>query len=142
MHRHGYQGRKLQLAAGPRKALIRGQITSLILHEAITTTEAKAKEVAPRFDRIVTYAKKGTLAGDRSLRKEVFTENAIQKMRQELAPQWAERQGGYTRIIKLGNRRGDNAPMVRLALVMEPLATEKPAKKAVKEEATTDKVAA
>ncbi len=142
MHRHGYQGRKLQLAAGPRKALIRGQITSLILHEAITTTEAKAKEVAPRFERIVTYAKKGTLAGDRSLRKEVFTENAIQKMRQELAPQWAERHGGYTRIIKLGNRRGDNAPMVRLALVMEPLATDKPAKKADKTEAVAEKVAA
>lgn len=142
MHRHGYQGRKLQLATGPRKDLIRGQITSLILHEAITTTEAKAKEVAPRFDRIVTYAKKGTLAGDRSLRKEVFTENAIQKMRQELAPQWAERHGGYTRIIKLGNRRGDNAPMVRLALVMEPLATEKPAKKANKTEAVAEKVAA
>lgn len=141
MHRHGYQGRKLQLAAGPRKALIRGQITSLILHEAITTTEAKAKEVAPKFERIVTYAKKGTLAGDRSLRKEVFTENAIQKMRQELAPQWAERHGGYTRIIKLGNRRGDNAPMVRLALVMEPLATES-AKKAAKTETPTEKVEA
>ncbi len=145
MHRHGYQGRKLQLAAGPRKALIRGQITSLILHEAITTTEAKAKEVAPKFERIVTYAKKGTLAGDRSLRKEVFTENAIQKMRQELAPQWAERHGGYTRIIKLGNRRGDNAPMVRLALVMEPLATAeatKTAKKANKIEAPAELVEA
>ena len=142
MHRHGYQGRKLQLAAGPRKALIRGQITSLILHEAITTTEAKAKEVAPRFERIVTYAKKGTLAGDRSLRKEVYTENAIQKMRQELAPQWAERQGGYTRIIKLGNRRGDNAPMVRLALVMEPLVAKDSVTKTAKVEAAPEKVAA
>jgi large subunit ribosomal protein L17 len=147
MHRHGYQGRKLQLAAGPRKALIRGQITSLILHEAITTTEAKAKEVAPKFERLVTYAKKGTLAGDRSLRRVVFTENAVQKMRQELAPQWAERQGGYTRIIKLGNRRGDNAPMVRLALVMEPLekatdAKATPAKKAAKTETPAEKVEA
>lgn len=147
MHRHGYQGRKLQLAAGPRKALIRGQITSLILHEAITTTEAKAKEVAPQFDRMVTYAKKGTLMGDRQLRRVVFTENAIQKMRQELAPQWSDRQGGYTRIIKLGNRRGDNAPMVRLALVMEPVAkaevapVKKTTTKATKAE-TTEKVEA
>lgn len=118
MHRHGYQGRKLQLAAGPRRALIRGQLTSLALHEAITTTEAKAKEVAPRFERLVTYAKKGTLAGGRLLRKELLTENATQKMLLELAPAFADRQGGYTRIIKLENRRGDNAPMARLELVL------------------------
>ena len=119
MHRHGYKGRKLQLAAGPRRALIRGQLTSLVLHEAITTTEAKAKEVAPRFERLVTHAKKATLAGGRALRRELLTENATQKMLIELAPAFAERQGGYTRIIKLGNRRGDNAPMARLALVLD-----------------------
>src|SRR5687768_768765 len=106
MHRHGYQGRKLQLEAAPRRALIRGQLTSLVLHEAITTTEAKAKEMAPRFDRLVTYAKKGTLAGGRALRRELLTENAVQKMLQELAPAYKDRQGGYTRIIKLANRRG------------------------------------
>ena len=119
MHRHGYQGRKLQLATGPRRALIRGQLTSLVLHEAITTTEAKAKEMAPRFERLVTHAKKGTLAGGRMLRKELLTENATQKMLLELAPAFAERHGGYTRIIKLENRRGDNAPMARLALVLD-----------------------
>jgi large subunit ribosomal protein L17 len=119
MHRHGYQGRKLQLAAGPRRALIRGQITSLVLHEAITTTEAKAKEVAPQFERLVTYAKKGTLAGERALRAELLTENAVQKLIQELKPAFAHRQGGYTRIIKLENRRGDNAPMARLSLVLD-----------------------
>src|SRR4051812_6777958 len=116
MHRHGYKGRKLQLEAGPRRALIRGQLTSLVLHEGITTTEAKAKEVAPRFERLVTYAKKGTLASKRQLASELLTENATQKMLQELAPAFASRQGGYTRIIKLANRRGDNAPMARLAL--------------------------
>ncbi|HEX7260002.1 MAG TPA: bL17 family ribosomal protein, partial [Candidatus Saccharimonadia bacterium] len=61
MHRHGYQGKKLQLAAAPRRALIRGQVTSLVLHEQITTTEAKAKEIAPYFERLVTKAKKGDL---------------------------------------------------------------------------------
>jgi large subunit ribosomal protein L17 len=139
MHRHGYQGRKLQLAAGPRRALIRGQLTSLVLHEAITTTEAKAKEVAPRFERLVTYAKRGTLSGGRALRRELLTESATQKMIIELAPAFAERQGGYTRIIKLGNRRGDNAPMARLSLVLDdvkiisaPVATVKPVKKAAK----------
>lgn len=118
MHRHSYQGRKLQLEAGPRRALIRGQLTSLVLHEAITTTEAKAKEVAPKFERLVTYAKKGTLAGGRLLRRELLTENAVQKLLQELTPAFADRQGGYTRIIKLENRRGDNAPMAHLSLVL------------------------
>ena len=119
MHRHGYKGRKLQRAAGPRKALIRGQITSLILHEGITTTEAKAKEVAPYFERLVTKAKLGNLTGEREVRKVVMTEGAAQKLIHELAPSWAERHGGYTRVVKLANRRGDNAPMARLALVMD-----------------------
>ncbi len=132
MHRHGYIGRKLQRDAAPRRALIRGQVTSLVLHEAITTTEAKAKEVAPHFERLVTYAKKSTLAGERALRAELLTENAVQKLIQELKPAFAERQGGYTRIIKLGNRRGDNAPMARLALVLNEVkaADPKPAEKA------------
>jgi large subunit ribosomal protein L17 len=132
MHRHGYQGRKLQLEAGPRRALIRGQLTSLVLHEAITTTEAKAKEVAPQFERLVTYAKKGTLAGGRALRRELLTENATQKMLQELLPAFEGRQGGYTRIIKLGLRRGDSAPMAQLSLVLNdvPKAATKPAAKA------------
>lgn len=123
MHRHGYIGRKLQRETGPRRALIRGQLTSLVLHEAITTTEAKAKEVAPHFERLVTYAKKGTLAGSRLLRRELLTENAVLKLEQELLKAFGVRDGGYTRIIKLGNRLGDNAPMARLALVLEPLKT-------------------
>jgi large subunit ribosomal protein L17 len=107
------------MEAGPRRALIRGQLTSLVLHEAITTTEAKAKEVAPKFERLVTYAKKGNLAGGRLLRRELLTELSAQKMLQELAPKFEARQGGYTRIVKLANRLGDNAPMVRLSLVLE-----------------------
>ena len=131
MHRHGYIGRKLQRAAGPRKALIRGQITSLILHEGITTTEAKAKETAPHFERLVTKAKLGNLTGEREVRKVVMTEGAAQKLIHELAPSWAERHGGYTRIVKLPNRRGDNAPMARLALVMDkPVAAPEAEKKA------------
>jgi large subunit ribosomal protein L17 len=118
MHRHAYTGRKLQLAAGPRRALVRGQLTSLTLHEAITTTLPKAKEVAPQFERLVTYAKMGTLAGGRSLRRELLTENSVQKMLLELLPAFEGRQGGYTRIIKLENRLGDNAPMARLELVL------------------------
>jgi large subunit ribosomal protein L17 len=118
MHRHSYTGRKLSRDAGPRKALIRGQLTSLTLHEAITTTLPKAREVAPSFERLVTYAKKGTIAGARALSRQLLTENASQKMLQELLPAFEGRQGGYTRIIKLENRRGDNAPMARLELVL------------------------
>jgi large subunit ribosomal protein L17 len=132
MHRHGYQGRKLQLEAGPRRALIRGQLTSLVLHEAITTTEAKAKEVAPHFERLVTHARKATLASSRTLRAELLTENAVQKLLQELVARFDGRNGGYTRIIKLENRRGDNAPMARLSLVLNeaPKPATKPAAKA------------
>jgi large subunit ribosomal protein L17 len=129
MHRHGYAGRKLQLAAGPRRALVRGQLTSLVLHEAITTTEAKAKEVAPRFEHLVTTAKKGTLASGRQLREDLLTENATQKLLQELLPAFKERHGGYTRIVKLAPRRGDNAPMARLSLVIDGAALGKPAPK-------------
>lgn len=118
MHRHGYQGRKLQLEAGPRKALVRGLLTSLVMHENITTTEAKAKEIAPQFERLVTKAKKGDLHNQRQLRSVLLTEVASQKMIYELAPAFAERNGGYTRIIKIANRRGDNAKMAVIQLVL------------------------
>ena len=134
MHRHGYVGRKLQRTAGPRRALVRGQLTSLVLHEAITTTEAKAKEVAPRFEKLVTTAKKGILASDRQLRQDLLTEPATRKLLQELLPAFKDRNGGYTRIIKLAPRRGDNAPMAQLSLVVDGanLAKTKSAKPGVK----------
>lgn len=118
MHRHGYQGRKLQLEAGPRKALVRGLLTSLVMHESITTTEAKAKEIAPQFEKLVTKAKKGDLHNQRQLRAVILTEVAAQKMIYELAPEWKDRNGGYTRIIKTSNRRGDNAKMAVIQLVL------------------------
>jgi large subunit ribosomal protein L17 len=134
MHRHGYQGRKLQREAAPRKALIRGQVTSLVLYEAINTTEAKAKEIAPFFERMVTKAKLGTLASHRSLRAFLLTEDAVQKMIQELAPAFAERNGGYTRIVKTGFRHGDNAPMASVSLVLPEKVAAKTAAKATKSE--------
>jgi large subunit ribosomal protein L17 len=135
MHRHGYQGRKLQRDTGPRRALVRGLATSLVLHEAVTTTEAKAKEVAPYFERLVTYAKKGTLAGRRALGEELLTENAVQKLIQELLPAFADRNGGYTSIIHMPNRRGDNAPMARLSLVLNEQARAQAVKKSAKKPA-------
>ena len=143
MHRHSYQGRKLQRDRDTRRALLRGLVTSLVMHESITTTVAKAKEAAPLFERLVSKAKQGSLHDQRQLRSILLTEVAAQKLIQELAPAFKDRTGGYTRIIKAGNRRGDNAPMAQLSLVLpaklaaEPdKATEaaetKPAKSAAK----------
>ncbi len=130
MHRHGYTGRKLQLAAGPRRALIRGQVTSLVLHEQITTTEAKAREIAPRFEKLVTKAKKGDLHNRRLIRSFLLTEKATQKLIEEIAPVFKDRAGGYTRIVKLGNRRGDNAAMAAVMLTEKPKRTQpEPTKK-------------
>lgn len=124
MHRHAYQGRKLSREAGPRQALVRGQLTSLVLYEHIDTTLAKAKEVAPALDRLVTIAKRDTLADRRKVRTSMQAELAYQKLMRELLPALADRTSGYTNLVKLPNRRGDNAPMARLSLILA-----KPAKK-------------
>lgn len=126
MHRHAYQGRKLSRDTGPRRALVRGQLTSLVLYEQIETTLAKAKEVAPQFDRLVTKAKRGTLADWREVRIDIPVELAVQKLKLELVPALEARNSGYTRITKLANRRGDNAPMAKLSLILDKPAKPEP----------------
>ena len=128
MHRHGIQQRKLSRQRDQRNLLVRGQMTSLILHEAIVTTEAKAKTVAPAFERLVTKAKQNDLSGNRAVRRLVTSENAARKLHEELAPTWADRQGGYTRIVKLPPRAGDNAAMAQLSLVLPAGTAQKPQK--------------
>ena len=118
MHRHAYQGRKLQRDRDARQALLRGLVTSLVMHESIKTTLAKAKEAAPLFERLVTKAKKGDLHNQRQIREVLLTEVAAQKLMLELAPAFKDRTGGYTRVLKIGSRRGDNAPMAVLSLVL------------------------
>jgi large subunit ribosomal protein L17 len=117
MHRHGYQGRKLSRKAGPRQALIKGQLTSLVLHEQITTTEAKARELVPVFERLITRAKQNNLAAQRDARAQLLTENAARKLFTVLLPAFAGRSSGYVRLIKAGYRRGDRAPLAVLGLV-------------------------
>lgn len=142
MHRHGYKGRKLQRAAGPRRALVRGQITSLVLHEQITTTVAKAKEIAPQFEKLVTKAKKGDLHNRRQIRQTLLTDKATAKLIEEIAPAFKDRNGGYTRIVKLGNRLGDNAPMAAVMLTEQPQrVTDKPKAKAPAKKAAPKKPA-
>jgi len=117
MHRHQYTSRKLSRKSAPRKALLRGLATSVILYERIKTTHAKAKEVQPIVEKLITSAKKGDLAAIRSLTSYLYGENTVQKLVTEIAPIYKDRKGGYTRIIKLGNRPGDNAPVAILELV-------------------------
>lgn len=106
-----------------RKALIRDLTTALIVHEQIETTEARAKELKRVADRMITLGKKGTLAARRRAAKTVRPvmvregQTAVQKLFDELAPRFSERQGGYTRIYKIMPRVGDNAPMALIEFV-------------------------
>jgi large subunit ribosomal protein L17 len=114
---------KLGRNASARKALFRDLVTDLFIQERIQTTEAKAKEVRSIAEKLITLAKRGDLHARRQaaafVRRELADngQDAIQKLFSELAPRYSERPGGYTRILKLGPRRGDAAPMVYLELV-------------------------
>lgn len=103
--------RKLGRTSGHRRALLRGQVTSLVLHGQIETTEMKAKSIKPLADKMVTLGKRGDLAARRQAAAFLMDPAAVQKLFDDLAPRFADRNGGYTRIIKTGVRRGDAAPM-------------------------------
>ncbi|KUK83345.1 MAG: 50S ribosomal protein L17 [Pelotomaculum thermopropionicum] len=111
----GYQ--KLGLTTGHRKAMLRNLVTSLFREERINTTEARAKEVKSIAEKLVTAAKKGDLAARRRALAYIYEEDVVRKLFSTIAPKYADRQGGYTRIIKTGYRRGDAAKMVILELV-------------------------
>ena len=109
--------RKLGRDSSARKALFRSALTSLFEHERIETTEAKAKELRKFADKMVTLAKRGDLSARRQVLASLMDEDVVRKLFDETAKKYAERNGGYTRILKLGPRRGDAAPMVILELV-------------------------
>jgi large subunit ribosomal protein L17 len=115
--RHKVAGRQLGRSTGHRKALYRNLVTDLLSYEKITTTEAKAKEVRGLAEKMITLGKAGTLYSRRRALAYIIDKKTAEKLFAELAPRYAERPGGYTRIIKLGPRLGDGAPMVRLELV-------------------------
>src|ERR671937_1740889 len=108
-----------RLGAGPshQKHLLSGQAASLIMHEAITTTEAKAKALRPVAERLITFAKRGDVAARREVLKFVPDRDVVHKLFSEIGPRFAERNGGYTRILHLGQRKGDAAPMARIELI-------------------------
>ena len=115
--RHKIAGRTLGRATGHRIALYRNLVTDLFEYEKIITTEAKAKEVRGLAEKMITLGKKGGLHSYRQALSYVKDGRVAEKLFSELADRYAERSGGYTRIVKLGARLGDGAPMVQLELV-------------------------
>ena len=115
--RHKVAGRKLGRTTGHRRAMYRNLMTDLLDREKIVTTEAKAKEVRSLAEKMITLGKGGGLHSYRQALSLIMDEKVAAKVFAELAPRYAERPGGYTRIVKLGPRLGDGAPMVQLELV-------------------------
>lgn len=109
--RHLNAGRKLSRNSSHRRATMRNMVTSIIEHGRIRTTDAKAKEVRRWVDRMITLGKQQTVAARRRARAFVQTDEAVFKLFSEVAPRFENRAGGYTRIIKLGQRAGDAAPI-------------------------------
>lgn len=115
--RHRVGGRKLQRTASHRAALFRNQASALVKHEQITTTLAKAKELRPYVEKLVTLAKKGGLSNRRLAHARLQDDTQLAKLFDVLAERYAARNGGYTRIIKAGIRASDAAPMAIIEFV-------------------------
>lgn len=122
--RHQKRGRKLNRTASHRRALMRNLASSLIIYKRIQTTDAKAKELRTFIEPLITFAKQGTLHARRQVMKALpglHGKQVTTILFDEIAPQMADRPGGYTRIIKLGNRSNDRAPISMIELVdVEP----------------------
>ncbi|MDT7928406.1 MULTISPECIES: 50S ribosomal protein L17 [unclassified Tepidimonas] len=127
--RHGHGLRKLNRTSAHRQAMLRNMANSLLKHEAIKTTLPKAKELRRVVEPLITLAKKPTLANRRLAFDRLRDRDTVVKLFNELGPRFANRPGGYTRILKMGFRVGDNAPMAYMELVdrAEPAAAAEPA---------------
>lgn len=115
--RHRLSGRHLGRTAAHRKALIRNQVTDLLRHDRIVTTEAKAKEVRPIAERVITMGKRGDSRARRRVGAVLTDKSVLRRLFDEVAPRFRDRPGGYTRIVKLGPRLGDGAHMAQLEIV-------------------------
>ncbi|MDR0302423.1 MAG: 50S ribosomal protein L17 [Treponema sp.] len=131
-HKRGFN--PLQRMASHRKALHRNMLTSLFRQERIRTTKAKALEVRRSAEKMITRAKEDTVHNRRIVSSRLFDEGIVVKLFTNIAPRMKDRNGGYTRIIKLGERKGDAAELVVLELVDYKLDTEENSKKAKKKE--------
>ena len=132
-----------RLGGGPahERLLLANLATALFTHGRIETTETKAKRLRPLAERMVTFAKRGDLHARRRVMTVIRDKSAVHRLFTEVAPLVAEREGGYTRIVKTGFRKGDNAPMAVIELVLEPV-NKKPSRKKVEKEETPAPAAA
>lgn len=133
--RHNKAGRRLGRTTSHRIAMFRNMVTSFLEHERITTTDAKAKELRSIAEKMITLGKRGDLHAMRQAAAYIRDKKVVTKLFSTIAPRYKERDGGYTRIVKLGIRPGDNAPLSVIELVEEQLEKKprkaKPAKAAV-----------
>ncbi len=125
-----------RLGGGPahERLLLANLAAALFTHKSIKTTETKAKRLRPVAERLITFAKRGDLHSRRRVLATIGDKSVVHELFTQIAPLVAEREGGYTRITKLGFRKGDNAPMVQIELVLEPLNTKPKAKANTKAE--------
>lgn len=115
--RHRKKGRNLSRTPSHRKAVLRNLATSLFRHERITTTTAKAKELRPFAERLITLAKRGDVHARRLAGRKIADREVLGKLFTDIGPRFTERPGGYTRVLKLGHRKGDAAEMSLIELV-------------------------
>ena len=126
---HQNKVKKLSRTKPHREAMLRNMATSLIQHRVIETTETKAKELRRVIDRVISTAKKDTLSARRQVAKTIQNKEAFKKLFGEIIPQFEKRDSGFTRVLKVGFRRGDNAAISRVELLVEAPKAEKASKK-------------
>jgi large subunit ribosomal protein L17 len=117
--RHRAKGRQLSRTSAHRRALLNNMATSLFKHDGITTTEAKAKELRPFAEKLITLARRGDLHARRLVERRIKDREVLGRLFAELGPRFAARPGGYTRILKMGHRPGDGADVARIELLAE-----------------------
>lgn len=132
-----------RLGGGPahERLLLANLAAALFTHKSIKTTETKAKRLRPLAERLITFAKRGDLHARRRVLSVIGDKDVVHTLFAEIAPLVAEREGGYTRITKVGNRKGDNAPMAVIELVLEPVTPKKKSTKKTAAAASADKPA-
>jgi len=131
-----------RLGGGPthERLMLNNMAAQLFTHKSIQTTETKAKRLQPVAERLITFAKRGDLAARRRVLRQIGDQTVVHELFTEIAPLVEERQGGYTRIIKTGFRKGDNAPLAVIELVLEPVVAKKKAEAPAAEEAPAEEV--
>lgn len=117
--RHRAKGRQLSRTATHRRAMLRNMVTSLFAHGRVVTTEAKAKELRPYAEKLITLARRGDLHARRLAERKIRDRETLSRLFTDIGPRFAARPGGYTRILKLGHRPGDGADLARIELLAE-----------------------